>query len=372
MRRLIVIVVLVAAAALAGWRWWVNHQEAARPELVIYGNVDLRQVDLAFNNSERIAEVLVQEGDHVKRGQLVAKLDTSRLEPQVAQAAAMVESQRQVVTRLKNGSRPEEIAQARANVESAKADVTNAQQHYDRFKKLAPQMAVSQDELLAAKAVLDVAKAKLDVNQKALDLAVIGPRQEDILQAEAQLQANQAQLALLRQQLADAQLYAPSDAVVRSRLLEPGDMATPQKPVFSLAIIDPKWVRAYVDEPNLGKLYPGMRAWVECDSFKNQRFNGWVGFISPIAEFTPKQVQTPELRTSLVYEVRVFVNDPDDRLRLGMPATVILPLDQAKPASAPSATASATGTSTTATSTSTTAASSATSTTARAEAKGKP
>ncbi len=342
MRRFVLIVVLVAAAALAGWRWWVNHQEAAANDLVIYGNVDLRQVDLAFNNSERIVEELVQEGDHVKRGQLVAKLDTSRLEPQVAQAAAMVEAQRQVVTRLKNGSRPEEIAQARANVESAKADLANAQQHYDRFKKLAPQMAISQDELLAAKAVLDVAQAKLAVSQKALDLAVIGPRQEDILQADAQLQANQAQLALLRQQLADAQLYAPSDAVVRSRLLEPGDMAAPQKPVFSLAIIDPKWVRAYVDEPNLGKLYPGMRAEVECDSFKSQRFDGWVGFISPIAEFTPKQVQTPELRTSLVYEVRVFVNDPEDRLRLGMPATVILPLDQAKPTASPSATSTST------------------------------
>ena len=330
MRRFVVIAVLVAAAALAGWRWWVNHQGAAQQDLVIYGNVDLRQVDLAFNNSERIAAVLVQEGDHVKRGQLVAKLDTSRLAPQVAQAAAMVEAQRQVVDRLKHGSRPEEIAQARANVESAKADVANAQQHYDRFKKLAPQMAVSQDELLAAKAVLDVAKAKLDVNQKALDLAVIGPRQEDILQAEAQLQANEATLALLKQQLTDAELFAPSDAVVRSRLLEPGDMATPQKPVFSLAIVNPKWVRAYVDEQNLGKLYPGMQAWVEVDSFKNERFSGWVGFISPIAEFTPKQVQTPELRTSLVYEVRVFVNDPHDRLRLGMPATVILPLDQAK------------------------------------------
>jgi HlyD family secretion protein len=369
MRRFIVIAVLVAATALAGWRWWVNHQEAAHPDLILYGNVDLRQVDLAFNNSERIAAVLVQEGDHVRRGQLVAKLDTSRLEPQVAQAAAMVESQRQVVTRLKNGSRPEEIAQARANVESAKADLENAKQHYERFNKLAPKMAVSQDELLAAKAVLDVAQAKLAVNQKALDLAVIGPRQEDILQAEAQLRANEAQLALLRQQLADAQLFAPSDAVVRTRLLEPGDMATPQKPVFSLAIIDPKWVRAYVDEPNLGKLYPGMRAWVECDSFKNQRFTGWVGFISPIAEFTPKQVQTPELRTSLVYEVRVFVNDPGDRLRLGMPATVILPLDQtvpsiATPHSATTTAISATATSPTATSTSTSAVKASPSTTA--------
>ena len=118
-------------------------------------------------------------------------------------------------------------------------------------------------------------------------------------------------------------------------------MATPQKPVFSLAIVDPKWVRAYVDEQNLGKLHPGMTATVTVDSFKNESFAGWVGFISPVAEFTPKQVQTPELRTSLVYEVRVFVKDPGDNLRLGMPATVTLPTGQSgSPASASSATSS--------------------------------
>jgi HlyD family secretion protein len=101
-----------------------------------------------------------------------------------------------------------------------------------------------------------------------------------------------------------------------------------------LAIVDPKWVRAYVDEQNLGKLHPGMTASVAVDSFKNESFSGWVGFISPVAEFTPKQVQTPELRTSLVYEVRVFVKDPGDNLRLGMPATVTLPLGQG-PSTAP-------------------------------------
>ena len=165
------------------------------------------------------------------------------------------------------------------------------------------------------------------MNQRALDLAVIGPRQEDILQAEAQLKANEAQWNFLRQQLADAQLMAPSDAVVRSRLMEPGEMASPQKPVFSLAITDPKWVRAYVSEPDLGKVHSGMAASVVVDSFPNRRFEGWVGFISPVAEFTPKAVQTEELRTSLVYEVRVFVKDPSDELRLGMPASVYLPLD---------------------------------------------
>ena len=98
--------------------------------------------------------------------------------------------------------------------------------------------------------------------------------------------------------------------------------------MFSLAIADPKWVRAYVSGLDLGKVHPGMAAFATVDSFPDRRFEGWVGFISPVAEFTPKPVQTEELRTSLVYEVRVFVKDPADELRLGMPATVRLPLDQ--------------------------------------------
>src|SRR6059058_2925643 len=158
-----------------------------------------------------------------------------------------------------------------------------------------------------------------------------GPRQEEVAEAEARLQAAEAQLALLRQALADAQLVAPMDAVVRTRLMEPGEMASPQKPVFSLAVTDPKWVRAYVSEPDLGKVSPGMAASLVVDSFPERRFEGWVGFISPVAEFTPKAVQTQELRTSLVYEVRVFVKDSADELRLGMPATVSLPLDQESP-----------------------------------------
>src|SRR5262249_3593086 len=150
-----------------------------------------------------------------------------------------------------------EIAQARANVESAKADAINARQQFERNRGLTGRGAVSAQDLETTKAAFDVAVAKLAVNQKALDLAVAGPRKEEVAQAEAQLRAHEAQLAFLRQQLADAELVAPVDAVVRTRLLEPGEMASPQKPVFSLAITDPKWVRAYVSEPDLGKVRPG-------------------------------------------------------------------------------------------------------------------
>jgi len=329
MRRSALLLLLLAGLAAGSVVWWRAPNEPPPRELTLYGNVDLRQVQLAFNNNERLAEVLVQEGERVHKNQLVAGLDTSRLEPQVAQAKAMVESQHSVVQRLHNGSRPEEIDQARANLASARADAANARLQFRRMTTLVSTSAASQEDHDNARAALQVADAKVALNEKTLELALLGPRQEDISQAEAQLRANEAQLKFLQRQLADAQLFSPSEAVVRTRLLEPGEMVSPQRPVLNLAIIDPKWVRAYVSEPDLGKVHPGMKAFVTADGFPGRRFEGWVGFISPMAEFTPKTVQTEELRTSLVYEVRVFVTDPGDKLRLGMPVTVHLPLEQA-------------------------------------------
>jgi HlyD family secretion protein len=329
MKRSILVAAIAAIIIAAGIGYWLMRPPSTPKEIVVYGNVDLRQVDLPFNGTERIAAVLVQEGDRVHQGEILAHLDTSRLEPQVAQAQAQLAAQQAVVDRLHNGSRPEEIAQARAALDSAKADAENARRQAARFRSLiaaSSGRAASQQDLDNANAALDVANAKAVSQQKALDLAVAGPRREDVAQAEAQLRSQQAQFALLKQQLADANLIAPVDAVIRSRLMEPGEMASPQKPVFSLAITDPKWVRAYISETDLGKIRSGEVASIGIDSFPKRRFEGWIGFISPVAEFTPKTVQTEELRTSLVYEVRVFVKDPSDELRLGMPATVFLPL----------------------------------------------
>src|SRR3954470_4160954 len=321
------IVLIVAVVGIAVAAWWLANRHHGSDALVLYGNVDLRQADLPFNASERVIDVLVQEGDHVKAGQVMARLDPTRMEPQVAKAEADVAAEQQVVNRLHAGTRPEEVSQGRANVLSAQADTANAQRQYDRLVELARSSAgraVSKQDLDSAKAALDVARARLAVNRKALDLQVAGPRKEDIAQAEAQLKSDEAQLALLRRQVADMELKAPIDGVVRSRLVEPGEIASPQKAAFTLAITDPKWIRAYVSDPDLGAVREGLKATITTDAFPSQPFEGWVGFISPTAEFTPKTVQTEELRSSLVYEIRVFVKDPGDQLRLGMPATVRL------------------------------------------------
>jgi len=326
----LLIVVAIAAGFVLGRLGMITAKNQNR--LIVYGNVDLRQVDLAFNDSERLAEVLVQEGAKVTRGQILARLDTSRLKPQAATAEAVVAAQLAMVEKLHHGSRPQEIAQAQANVAAARADQVNALQNWTRLSALTTQTtgrAVSEQELEAGKAALDAAQAHLAVAQQALELAVIGPRKEDVAQGEAQLRADQSQLELLHRQLADAELAAPSDAVVRTRLLEPGEMVSPQRPILNLAITDPKWVRAYVAETDLGKIHAGMKASISTDGFPDRPFSGWVGFIGSVAEFTPKAVETTELRSSLVYEIRVFVEDPQDDLRLGMPATVTLELNPA-------------------------------------------
>lgn len=321
--------------------WFVSRDERT-DELVLHGNVDLRQVELPFVDNQRIAEVLVEEGDRVHAGQVVARLDTGRLVPMVQQAEAQVAAQSEALRRLRNGSRPEEIAQARASLAASEAEAANARSQYERLKGIGETSsgrAVSRQDLEAAEAALRVADARVENSRKALELALAGPRDEDIGQAKAQLDASEAELALLRRQLQDAELISPTDGVVRSRLMEPGEMATPQRPVLSLAISDPKWVRAYVTEVDLGRLRVGNRAQVTIDSFPDQPIEGSVGFISSVAEFTPKTVQTEELRTALVYEVRVFVQDREDRLRLGMPATIHL--DLAAPAEQKSAQARA-------------------------------
>ena len=295
-RTIIVIAVLIlAAAAVLAFVLRSGSAEEDRNRLVLYGNVDMRQVNLAFNNSERIAEVLVQEGAKVRRGEILARLDTSRLKPLAAAAVAEVQAQQAVVDRLHHGSRPQEIEQARANVASARADQVNARQQWTRMSALTTLTAgraISEQDLEGAKAAMDSAQAHLEVAEKALDLALVGPRKEDIAQAEAQLHANQSQLELLHRQLADCELVAPIDGVVRSRLLEPGEMVSPQRPVLNLAIMDPKWVRAYVSETDLGRIHMGMKASISTDSFPGRSFPGWIGFIASVAEFTPKSVQT--------------------------------------------------------------------------------
>jgi HlyD family secretion protein len=338
-RFVILLLVLFAVAAFAVWRWILPRRSAAN-SIRLYGNIDIRQVQLSFNDSDRIARMMVDEGSVVHQGQLLAQLTEQRYSDAVAQDQARMEAQQQVVARLLAGSRPEEIAEARAEVAvaradtaAAKANLANAELLYHRREALARQQYVSlqlrddaERSWLAAKASLDASRQVRAAKEQTLRLALIGPRKEDIAAAKATLHADKAALALAQRKLADTRLYSPANGVIQNRILEPGDMADPQRAVFILALDNPVWARVYLPEPEMGKVATGMRAWVESDSFPGHRFKGWVGFISPVAEFTPKSVETTQLRSQLVYRVRVYACNPDHRLRLGMPVTVTIPL----------------------------------------------
>lgn len=320
----ILVVLLLALVAGGGWFWWQRHSAPDGGDLVLFGNVDIRQVSLAFDGGGRIVELGVEEGDLVTAGQVIARLDTEALGLQAKAREAAVEARRQSLLELRAGSRPEEVAQARATLAGAEADATLANLNRDRTTRLITSNSspVSQQDMDRATAASQSAKAAVDHASAALDLILAGPRAEDIAAAEADLRSAEAELELLRYQIGQGELRAPAEAVVRSRLREPGDMVTAQSPVVALALTEPKWVRVYVGEPDLGRLRPGMSAEVLTDSQPGEPIHGRIGYISSVAEFTPKTVQTAELRTSLVYEVHVIVEDGADRLRLGQPVTV--------------------------------------------------
>lgn len=327
MKRLIRIIILVVfvSAVILGVRWFLQAEgNQSASELRIFGNIDIRKADLAFNEQERIAQVLVEEGDRVTAGQVLARLQTNRLEAQIREIQAKIAAQQEVVKRFEAGTRPQEIEQARAEVAAARARVKNAMKNYERIRETSGAGATSQQALDNIRAQLDVDQAQLTVKEKALNLALEGPRKEDIAAAKNNLETLKASLSLLKIRLVDMTLTSPSTGVIQNRILEPGEMASPTRPVVTLALTDPKWARAYVPEPDLGRINLNMKAKILSDSFPYQSFEGWIGFISPVAEFTPKTVETEDLRTKLVYEVRVFVHDSKDLLRLGMPVTVIV------------------------------------------------
>ncbi|GGC50062.1 secretion protein HlyD [Chelatococcus reniformis] len=322
---------LLVLAIAAGAAWWLDlptrlgFARTASGGLTLYGNVDIRQVQLGFRVSGRISAMTVDEGDAVAPGQVLARLDAQPYLDAVHAAEAQVANQAATLAKLEAGPRPAEIAQARAQLAERTADLANAALAFDRSRRLRPGGAVSQAVLDQNQSAKDMAAARVDSAREALRLLEQGTRAEDIAAARASLQAAQANLASARTSLADAQLHAPASGVVLSRVREPGAIVAPSDTVYVVSLAEPVWVRTYVAEPDLGRIHPGLAVEVTTDTAPERPYRGRIGFISPVAEFTPKTVETPELRTDLVYRLRVVVEQPDTALRQGMPVTVRVP-----------------------------------------------
>jgi HlyD family secretion protein len=330
MKKLIVFILLIAAAATTAW--WLGlpkklgWQTAAKTDFVLYGNVDIRQVSLGFRVNGRLSDVSADEGDVIKKGAVLAELDARPYDYAVRSADANVAALRATRDKLIAGPRLTEIAQTRASYNASLADLQNAELELERAQQLRPRGTISQaafDQAVAAKAM---AAARAEAARQALKLIEEGSRVEDIAAATAQLQAAQATLESARTSLEDTKLRAPNDGILLSRVRENGAIVSPADIVFVLSLTRPVWVRTYVSEPDLGRIHPGMKVKVSSDTRPNGAYDGTIGFISPVAEFTPKTVETPELRTDLVYRLRIVIDRPGEDLRQGMPVTVRFPL----------------------------------------------
>jgi HlyD family secretion protein len=327
--RLIAVLLLILAGAVGAY-FFVNATDSKdQNRLTLYGNIDRRIVNLAFDAQGRIETLLVSEGARVESGQLLAVLDNRQAALERDTAEARVEAQRATLAKLIAGTRAEEIEKLRADLRAAETEAQNAARRAARSRDLAERKLASPQDYDDARTAAEAAEAHAEAARAALDLALAGTRDEEIASARAQLAALESDLALSEVRLGYTRLHSPAAGVVQNRILEPGDMAAPDRPAYTLALTEPLWARVYVAEPDLGRVRQGQPAQVHSDSYPDRSYPGWIGYIAPSAEFTPKTVQTTELREDLVYQARVFVCDPRDELRLGMPVTVTLDLTEA-------------------------------------------
>lgn len=315
-------VILVAVALLsAATVVYMQLQPAPEPGVLwVSGNIEMTDAEVSFKIPGRVAERLVSEGETVKAGQTVARLDTSELAQEVALRKAEVWAAEAALAELETGSRPEEIAQAEAVVRRTQADVVRARADLNRLKRLYEQDNVSVQDYDAAKTAVAVTEAKLREAQEQLRLVQKGPRIEKIERARAQLQQTKETLALAETRLGYGTVTSPLIGVVLSHNIEPGEFVAAGTPIVTVGDLEHVWLRAYIDETDLGRVKVGQAARVTTDTYPGKGYEGRISFIASQAEFTPKSVQTQKERVKLVYRIKITIDNPHMELKAGMPA----------------------------------------------------
>ena len=327
-RRVIVVLVLIVAAAagLETWRWYAQ-VNGERTAIRGSGIIEVTQVDASFEVPGRMTERLVDEGAMVDGGEPIARLDEREYQLQVARAASAKSAAEAHYKMMLRGMREQEVDQALAALESADSSLHLAQLEHERIAKLAAGGIVSQNELDQASANLTNARKARERAAAQLDMLREGFRTEEIEEARARTAQAQAELALAELNLARCRLYAPIAGRVLSKSREPGEMVQAGTPIVTIGDLTRPWVNLYIGERDLGHVRLGMKAQVMVDSFPHDPFPGTVTFVADRAEFTPKNIQTPDERVKLVYRVKVEVEARDGALKPGMPADTVLPLE---------------------------------------------
>jgi HlyD family secretion protein len=371
-KKLIILFSILIIAVMLIYEY-IHGRSGKEPNILrVFGNIEIIDTEISFKIAGRVEERLVSEGERVQAGQIVARLDHTELVHQVALRKAEVEVARAALAELEAGPRPEEIAQAEATVrkaqaqldellagsrpqdiavaeaavQRAKVEVNRLKADYERRYKLYQEGILSTNEYEAAQTAYKVAIAQLKEAEERLKLLKEGPRKEQIEQARAALmqaketlilvkkgprketidqararldQANQA-LAMAETQLGYATLVSPISGVVLSKNVEPGEYVAPGTPVVTIGNLDNVWLRAYINETDLGRVKVGQRVRVTTDTYPGKVYEGYISFIASQAEFTPKNVQTEKERVKLVYRIKIDIPNPNMELKPGMPA----------------------------------------------------
>ena len=384
-RKRIILAAALLAVATAGvlvWRWWNGKPTNV---LTASGTIEATEIHLSFKVSGRLIERPVDEGSRVEPGTRIGRLESQDLEAdadrlrqslqstetqlpllrtaitqqeqltasRINQARASLASREEFLAQLRAGSRPQEIREAEALVRRAKANLDNAEADYKRMESLYDKQLIAQQQRDTAWTAYQVTAHEYEAARERLDMVKEGPRPEEIRRAQADvsqaraslieaqtgeldivskkqqlatLEANvrrdQAALAVAQAQLGYTVLESPQAGIVLRKHVEPGEMIAAGTPVVTIADLTNIWVKIYIPEPQLGRIKLGQAAEVTTDSYRGKVYRGKVIFINSEAEFTPKNIQTPEERVKLVFAVKIGLENPNQELKPGMPADV--------------------------------------------------
>jgi membrane fusion protein YbhG len=313
------IIVVTALAAVAVWRYSRTGTDG-NGMVRISGTIEATTVDVSFKVPGRVLERLVDEGENVRAGQVVARLDGADLAQEVSMRKAAAEHARAGLRELEAGSRKEEIARAAAVLAAAEAESVRLTDDFRRQQELFRREVVPKQKFDAALAARDAAQARERESMESLALIRKGPREERVDQGRASLKEAEASLALASERFGYATLTSPVAGLVMAKNIEPGEQVAVGTPVVTIGLLDNVWVRAYIAETDLGRVKVGQKVRVTTDTWPGRIYDGTVSFISSEAEFTPKNVQTSRERVKLVYRLKITLSNPNRELKPGMPA----------------------------------------------------
>jgi multidrug resistance efflux pump len=332
-KTILALTALCAGAALAlGFFWPFGHRTNV---FRLPGVVEIQEVRLGSKVGGRVAEVLTREGLIEPAGKLLVRFEEPELEAQKAQWKARVETLEADLEKAENGPRPEEIHQAKGDLDSAEADLILAREEFNRVDRLYRQGSAARTEYDTAKASRDRALGRQIAAQARLALLNEGTRYEEKAAARAALAEAQAKLREIEANLKEADVYALERVVIEVLAVRKGDLVPPNQPILRVLRADDLWVKIYVPETDLGKIYRGQKSTVTIDTYPNRQFDGIVMQISSQSEFTPRNVQSLEERRHQVFGVKVRVADPDGIFKSGMAAEVTFDLSKPPSENAP-------------------------------------